>query len=227
MEETSSTRRVSKYAVPDRGSRAVQALEESWEKLRAVHPSIPLAVLTLVDVRSRSHVRGYFAKSSWKKRRGQAHEVGISPELIGHPEYLVATMVHEAAHAVLHERGQAGGMGRGGYYHKATFRDQCQSFGLQCEFYNTRYGWTLTSWPNDRIPDGYRPIASFLRQALPAGVDGLRPATRPGRKLPLSGHTKLICRCKGVKRSVYVNASVLKAGGVMCRFCGQVFRPTR
>lgn len=221
---TSSTHnRAWKYAVPDRASSAVGALEAAWKALQKLWPEIPPAVLTFVDASSRSRRHGYFARSTWKKRRGAAHEVAISPKLIGHPKDLLATMLHEAAHAVLHEAGRNGGLGSSRYYHTKEFRDQCQRFGLKCEFLNTRYGWTLTSWPKSRVPVRYRTIRARLRRNLPAGTGGHVPVKAIGRPLPLTGHTMLVCGCDGGNRTIYVKKSVLEKGGVMCSFCGQAF----
>jgi hypothetical protein len=123
-----------KYAVPQRGSTAVQVLESAWQVLREIVPEIPQAVLRLVDNRSRRGVLGYFAQSNWRKRRGSAHEIAISPELLAKPSEIVATMPHEAARAVLFEAGSKGGMGSTRYYHTKAFRDQCKALGLECNF---------------------------------------------------------------------------------------------
>jgi len=129
-----------KYDVPERGSTALRAVEDAWEMLRALAPSIPPAVLTFVDIRSRGRLRGYFAQSIWKKQKGRAHEIGISPKLIGDPKEMLATMLHEAAHAMLSAEGKNGGIGSTSYYHTKILRDQARELGLQCDFRNTRYG---------------------------------------------------------------------------------------
>ncbi len=213
-----------KYAISKRGSTAVETLETAWEMLRRAHPRIPTAVLSFVDSRSRRRLRGYFARSTWRKRRGAAHEIAISPNLIGHPEDLLATMMHEAAHAVLYEAGENAGMGSTRYYHTAKFRDQCQAFGLVCKFLNTRYGWTLTSWPATGVPEPYRPIVVLLRRDLPAGTRGDVPLKVKARPLPPTGHTMLVCGCDGGERTIYVKKSVLEKGGVLCAFCGEAFQ---
>ena len=214
-----------KARVPTRGSRAVGALERAWRKLRKLHPAIPPAVLTLVDVRSRGWVRGYFARSTWRVRGGSAHEVAVSPDLIAQPASLLVTLLHEAAHAVLHDTGFNGGVGSTRYYHKTEFRDQCRTFGLRCEFLNTRYGWTLTDWPASGVPPVYRPIVAALGRSLPAGTGGKAAVRRRGRPLPVSGHTPLVCSCTGRNRTIYVKKTVLKDGGIRCQFCRREFRP--
>lgn len=215
---------VARFDVAERGSAAIHALESAWELLRRIESEIPPAVLTLVDARSRRRVRGYFARSLWKKRRGQAHEIALSPELIGFPKDLLATMLHEAAHAVLYEKGNRGGVSGDGYYHLAIFRDQCESFGLECEFWNTRYGFTVTRWPRSGVPARYRPVIKQLKQSLPAGIGAPPQQKVPGRPLPVPGHTPLTCGCSEGNRTVYVKKTVLNAGGITCAFCGQEFQ---
>lgn len=216
-----------KYRVSARGSVSIETLEIAWEELRKVEPSIPVAVLTFVDVKSRSHFRGYFAWSLWKKRRGAAHEIGINPKLLGDPKELLSTMLHEAAHATLYEKDGLGGMGSTRYYHSKTFRDQCVEFGLDCQFHNTRYGFVLTSWPASGVPDRYKSIVQLLQSRLPAGTGAQLQKQIKGRDLPRSGHTLLACRCLPVYRTVYVKKSVLEIGGVVCALCGSEFKPPK
>jgi hypothetical protein len=198
-------------------------LEAAWEMLRGTEKGIPPAVITLINAGLRRRLHGYFAASTWKGRRNAAHEISISPMLIDHRDDLIATMLHEAAHAVLFEAGGNGGMGSTGYYHTITFRDQCLSLGLACEFKDTRYGWTLTSWPGKKIPPRYQAVAAYLRTELPAGIGAPKPSLRKGKPLPLTGHTKLVCGCEESERSVYVKKSVLELGGIVCLFCRCLF----
>jgi len=90
---SSRSHRSWKYRIRDRGSSALETLEAAWEKLREIDARIPVAVLTLVDSRSRHVVRGYFANSTWRKRKGSAHEIAVSPRLIGDPPELLCTMM--------------------------------------------------------------------------------------------------------------------------------------
>src|SRR5262245_43184271 len=86
-----------------RGSLSSQILERAWSRLRESIPGLPPAVLLPRDADGRRHKRGHFAPSSWRVRGSrQAHEVAISPILFTTPETLLATMVHEAVHALLY-----------------------------------------------------------------------------------------------------------------------------
>lgn len=221
----SGTHRTWKYQVTGRGSTAVETLETAWSMLSEIDPRIPPAVLTFVDKKSRSRVLGYFANSTWRKRRGAAHEIAINPILIGHAESLVATMLHEAVHAMLYESGDRGGMGSTPYYHTKVFRDRCLESGLECEFLNSRYGWTITSWPASGAPSRYKKVVAIVRKQLPAGTGEWQPSKAKSKPLPMSGHRMLACECED--RTIYVKKSVLEAGGVVCAFCGREFKPVQ
>ena len=208
----------------ERGSIAVKALESAWRQLRTVESSIPDAVIVLIDGSKRNRKHGHFLVSSWKARgRRWIHEVAISPNLFDDPTGLLATMLHEAAHACLWEEGKRGGMGSSGYYHTKVFRDRCTEFGLKCEFYNTRYGWTLTSWPSKVLPIQYRDIRDNLKKTLPFGSGVGRRAPVSGKPLPKSGRSKLECKCSKPRR-IFVPNSEIELGGIICSLCEEVFR---
>ena len=205
--------------IQDRSSRAAACLEQAWRELRARHRRIPPAVLLVLSAGDRKGSKlGHFSASSWKYNRAlRAHEIAVSPALFASPEDLLATLLHEAAHAILHS--DHGGVS-GRYYHLATFRDVCQQLGLECQFKNTRYGWTITGWPAEGVPSIYDPALRVLR-TLPPGTEVLRPDDRAS-PLPKSGWVRLACRCIP-ERAVYTARSVASDGGVECAICGCAF----
>ena len=208
----------------DRGSNAVKALESAWRELRTVESSIPDAVIVLIDGSKRNQKHGHFLVSSWKAHgKRWIHEVAISPHLFGDPTGLLATMLHEAAHACLWEKGKRGGMGSTRYYHATAFRDRCVELGLKCEFYNTRYGWSLTSWPSQVLPIQYRKIRDNLKKTLPFGSGAGRIPRATGKPLPKSGRSKLKCKCFKPRR-IYVPNSEIGIGEIVCSLCQEVFR---
>jgi hypothetical protein len=217
--------RQSRYSTVDRGSQVIITLERAWESLRTAESRIPRAVLTLVDARSRKRLRGYFAHSRWKKpgRHGGAHEIAISPDLIGQPKSLLATLLHESAHAILHEAGKNAGMGSTGYYHTKFFRNVCIQLGLDCRFRDTRYGWTITQWPEGcDLPERWLPALAIL-QGLPSGTGSVKPRRNPGKPTPAPGRRKLVCGCDNDSRALYAPNSVVADGGILCAFCNQPF----
>jgi hypothetical protein len=212
---------MSKLSTYDRGSTATKCLEEAWTQLRALIPSLPRAVIVLLDAQRRRSRRGHFAPSIWKTSGdgSNSHEIGVSPRLFGDPEELLATLLHEAAHPVSHERRVPDCTGA--YYHLTEFRDTCKRLGLGCRFRNSRYGWNLTSWPeNGNIPSRYAPIIEHLKASMPRGAGELQGGKPRGKPLPKPGRVRLQCRCP---RSCYASLSVAARGGISCTICGAEF----
>jgi hypothetical protein len=201
------------------GPRATRALANAWLELRRLDARIPDAVLLTLDVVGRRRKFGHFAHSTWSVGPGQVHEVAISPALFRNAEAVLATMLHEAAHAILWET-DTGGVRRR-YYHTKRFRDVCRSLGLGCEFHNTRYGWTVTGWPDGQVPEQYAPILRSLSRALP---DGTTPAPIrrlvPGR-LPPSGLVRMRCGCQPARAILVPKRS--RGGAIHCGVCHRAF----
>lgn len=135
-----------------------------------LEPCLPQVVVVIFAAGTRPSLRGHFANCVWRTASdGQGHEVAIDPNLFEQPEELLATMLHEAAHALLHDWGLNGGCGEDGYYHRVEFRNVCRRLGLECDFSNRRYGWNRTRWPVAGVPERYGRIVVMLRQELPWG----------------------------------------------------------
>lgn len=211
---------MAKTQITKRSSAATKALQNAWERLRRLHPSIPSAVVILIDARGRTGKLGLFAHSSWRVKKARAHEVAISPLLFKDPKQVLSTLLHEAAHAMLWKKHRAGMSGR--YYHNKTFRDACRNLGLACDFLHTRYGWTITSWPKGQVPQTYASVLTALRRELPQGAIGPQPISPPPRKPPASGLTRLQCRCSP-PRTVLVAKRSLQ-GPIVCGQCKGEFK---
>ena len=215
--------------IENRGSKAARRLETAWDMLRVRTPGLPPAVMVVI-ASPRGRKLGHFAPHTWRADPGaNAHEIAISPALFDSAEALLATLAHEAAHAVLFGKFSArhvGGVSRDGYYHRKEFRDTCREvFSLDCQFVNTRRGWSQTAWPASGVPERYRSIVKYLKRAMPFGTGGFARVLRPGRPTPRSGHTRLAFRCDR-PRSIYVRNSAMREGGIVCRLCASEFLPS-
>lgn len=220
---------MTKSRIRDRASRATQGLEQTWELLRKLIPQLPPAVVVVLNTKSRRRTLGEFTPSVWRYRpEKNVHEIGISPTLFHTPAAVLCTLLHEAAHAVLYARERQSpqhlaGCSADGYYHRTEFRDTCRELGLECLFNNRRYGWSLTQWPADGVPDRYSHLLHLLKGSLPWGTGKQKIQRLQGVKPPASGHTKLLCQC-AQPRAIYVSKSVKSAGGIVCSFCNRAFR---
>jgi hypothetical protein len=211
-----------------RGSLSAKTLERAWICLREIIPGLPPAVVLPMDADGRHHKCGHFAPSTWRVRGPRhAHEVAISPLLFTSPNALLATMVHEAVHALLYATVNSdvhvGGVSLcDRYYHRREFRDACRRVGLDCRYLNGRYGWTLTDWPEGRVPEQYRHVVRILEK-LPLGGGGGVVRGVDGRPTPISGQVRLRCGCDPV-RTIHVGRRQVERGGIVCALCQSEFR---
>jgi hypothetical protein len=208
--------------IRDRASVACACLEEAWQLLRKVHPQIPKAVMVVLP--ASAYRAGHFSASSWQyKDDERAHEVGVSPILFDEPKDVIVALLHEAVHAILFPEYRGGcSTGANKYYHRATFRDACPYFGLECRFKNTRYGWAITQWPDGEVPVRYAGLLKYLDANLPLGVKGPELVRLKGKPLPNKGHIRLTCQCDP-PRSIYAGSRVSERGGILCQICMKEF----
>jgi hypothetical protein len=157
--------------VSNRGSKATRCLEKTWQLIRRIEPCLPSVVIVILAAsRSNKRKMGHLSPCAWQSNdTSGAHEMAINPVLFNSAEDLLHTMLHEAAHALLHEWGLKGGCGPDGYYHREEFRNVCIKLGLACQFNNKRYGWNVTSWPKTGVPTRYAGVLTVLREEIPAG----------------------------------------------------------
>jgi len=113
-----------KSRISDRASNATRALETAWAMLIELHHDIPHTIVTLLSAGDRRTRLGHLSHSVWQYRDNERrHEVGISSNLFQDPESLLCTMLHEAAHAILHKENGGGSRSTNPKYHLVSFRD--------------------------------------------------------------------------------------------------------
>lgn len=175
------------------------------------------------------------------------HEVFVAGErLADGARGLLATVTHEAAHALALARGIRD-VSRGNRYHNGRFRDLAESFGLQVAQVPV-IGWSATSWTEEmdgrysaHIPRVEAAITGWRAWDGPVPVEpatsagqgetdpgeeggeggivlvGRMPAGRPARP---AGRLLATCACG---RRVRVAAGVLVLGPITCGLCGRPF----
>jgi hypothetical protein len=201
------------------GGELVRALEACWVEIRAHHPEVTEAVLITGagTLGRQAGVRlGHFAASRWRTNTDAAlGEVFVGGEGLarGAPEVL-ATLLHEAAHALAAER-QIKDTSRQGRYHNRRFKALAEELGLHVEHHPT-LGWSPTTLP-DSTAERYAGSIAALAQAITAFRAG-EPAG--SRRRPSS----MACMC-GCGRRIRVTPSVLARGPITCGVCSQPFEP--
>jgi len=202
----------------------VDALEQAWADIRDCHPELPPAVIILGagSLRSRSGelTLGHFAAMRWHTSTESAEqlaEVFIGGEgLQRGPAGVLATLLHEAAHALAHTRGIKD-TSRQGRYHNTKFKALAEELGITVTK-DPRIGWSPTELPKT------------TRAAYATTVDNLTRALRLYRTAERhdSGTTKTnnpppcVCECG---RRIRVATSVREAGPITCGICGTNFEP--
>jgi len=201
----------------------VAALERAWAGIAREHPDVPARVAFALGSgtagRSGVWLKGHYAAGRWRHRDSSelAHEVFVSGELLGHnARDVLATLLHEAAHAVAYER-NVQDTSRGGRYHNARYRALATELGLTVEQAGA-IGWSRTTMP-DTTAARYQRELTVLERALTASRQP-EIAGRYGRTNHNNG-VALTCSCP---RRIRVARSVAEQGPIHCGVCEQSFR---
>jgi hypothetical protein len=181
---------------------------------------VPTGVLIIGPGSGPSGLRlGHFAAERWRLAAGEPTmpEVFVGGEGIerGAGEVL-ATLLHEAAHALASVR-EVRETSRRGQYHNKRYKALAEELGLEVD-HDPRRGWSLTTLPVATAA-GYAGEIAALEDAIPA-VRRHEPRERAAggrgtRTVPLA-------RC-GCPRRIRVAPSVLAAGAIVCGVCGEAF----
>ena len=123
-------------------NRLLKVLEDIWLEIRRWHPEIPPAVIIIASGTGGKQARlGHNAPGRWNVADQQYAEIMISGEgLRRTPNEVLGTLLHEAAHALAHERGIKD-TSRQGRYHNKHFKNCAEQLGLTVE-YDDRSGWS-------------------------------------------------------------------------------------
>lgn len=130
-----------------RTSPLVAALETCWSRLRADVPEIPDVVFVLASgtdgLPPGNLKRGHWAPMRWRVGGELRHEVFIAGEgCRDGADRVLATTLHEAAHALAFVRGIEE-VSRRGAYHNRRFKALAEELGLVCS-QDPRLGWSPT-----------------------------------------------------------------------------------
>ena len=105
-------------------SKILKVLEDIWLEIRRWNPEIPPVVIIIASGTDSKHPRwGHHAPDRWNVAGEQYTEIMISGEgLRRSPRDVLATLLHEAAHALAHARGLKD-TSRQGRYHNKHFKN--------------------------------------------------------------------------------------------------------
>jgi hypothetical protein len=199
-------------------SRILKVLEDIWLEIRRWHPEIPPAVIIIASGTEGKQTRlGHHAPGRWNVAGQQYAEVMISGEgLRRTPHEVLGTLLHEAAHALAHERGIKD-TSRQGRYHNKHFKTCAEQFGLTVE-HDDRFGWSAAK-VTSTTELAYARQLRDLTDAMTLwrhGETTTGPATRRNSNLIAAA-----CPCG---RSIRVAASTLAEAPITCQACDQDFQ---
>ncbi len=223
------------------GGNAVEltiALSAVWKAVQENHPEVPHVVLLAApNPHTNTNVLGHFAALRWTGRKGDGgnlHEVVVVAEHLNRSaEDIVATLLHEAAHAL--------NFARGVYdcsrsqYHNRKFEAAAKELGLDVTQV-AHYGFALTAMPAETA-QRYNAETEALRRVLmhrrpmvsaskPAGTDSGEgddaetpddgePSKKGGR------YKKASCMCP---YNIRVARATLASTTIQCTTCGEPFQ---
>jgi curved DNA-binding protein CbpA len=201
-------------------SRILKALEDAWLEIRRRHPEIPAVVIIIAPGTDGKQSRlGYHAPGRWNVAGEQRAEIMVSGEgLRRGARSVLATLLHEATHAISAARGIQD-TSRQGRYHNRRFKTQAEELGITVE-HDQRLGWSYTTLPAHTAHDYATQIIN-LETAI--------TMWRHAEHMPTNGTTRrssnliaAICPCG---RSIRVAASTLAAAPITCQACEGSFEP--
>jgi len=202
-------------------STLLKVLEDLWAAIRGHHPEIPPVVIIIASGTGGKQAKwGHHAPGRWHHGSTEHAEVMISGEgLTRTPREVLATLLHEAAHALAAARGITD-TSRQGRYHNRKFALLAEELGLSVqEDPSGQFGWTVTTVP-DATASRYADGLALLTAAMTVWRSAER-TTATARKRD----TNLIAATCPCGRTIRVAASTLKEAPITCQACDGSFEP--
>ena len=199
-------------------SRIIKVLEETWLEIRRWNPEIPAVVIIIASGTDGKHPRwGHHAPDRWNVAGEQLTEIMISGEgLRRTAREVLATLLHEAAHALAHARGVKD-TSRQARYHNKHFKTHAEQLGLIAE-HDDRFGWSATKITS-ATEFAYARQLRDLADAMTLWRHGETTTGATTRRT--SNFIAAACPCG---RSIRVAASTLAEAPITCQACDGDFQ---
>jgi hypothetical protein len=186
----------------------LDALNEALKAIRTRHPEVPNAVLVVGTSSNKKH--GHFAQKSWDGKAA-THEIMLSGESLRRPaEDVLATLIHESAHALAAAR-EIKDTSRQGRWHNVKFKALGEELGITLHE-DKQIGWSPTTLSKN--------TAAIYKNELKVLAKALKTYRIPVEATPKAKTTvRIDCGCRGVT----VPISFFEKGGLICNECGKFF----
>lgn len=215
----------------------VAAIEGAWGHMQEKHSELPDVVVTIGSgIVARGVKLGHFAANVWTRGddiTNEVHELFVGGEgLMLGAESVMATLLHEAAHALAEARGIKD-CSRNGRYHNSKFATIAREMGIEVS-HSKELGWSDTTLPAETAASyegaifaldlaitAYRAGAMLTEDPTAgAGVAPVAKAPRGGGRASSNNGQSLACNCG---RRIRVSNTVAEMGGITCNLCGGEF----
>jgi hypothetical protein len=215
----------------------VQAIEAAWTHIQEKHNDVPDVVVTLGSgIQQRGLKLGHFAANVWARGddiTNEVHELFVGGEgLMLGAEPLMATLLHEATHALAEARGIKD-CSRNGRYHNGEFKKLAEEMRISVS-HSKELGWSSTDLPAETAAEyegaifgldlaitAYRAGAMLVQDPnAPQPVTPAPKAPRGGGRASSNNGVSLKCNCG---RRIRVSNTVAEMGGITCNICGGEF----
>jgi len=214
----------------------IDALARVWSRIRTYHPDVPGVVLLAAPAANgMPNSLGHFAPLRWKGPRAVAdpiHEVVVIAEYLDRSvEEILSTLLHEAAHALNHQRG-VHDCSRS-QYHNKKYKETAEALGLDVKQV-ANYGFALTTLALGTATR-YEDEIQYLQQVL---IHRRRPVLATGRGSSTeedqdadnnedsgtssSRSRKAVCRCEP-QFIIRVSKTTLERTVIRCETCDSPF----
>jgi hypothetical protein len=155
----------------------IAVLEVAWAAIQSRHPQVPAVVIVLGAGSGRGPglTLGHFAAMRWNDPEQVGDGVRLPEVFVGGeglsrgPADVLATLLHEAAHAVAHVRGIKD-TSRQGRWHNARFKAIAEELGVEVTK-DDRIGWSPTT------------LLASTRETYAAAIDELGRTLRLHRSI--------------------------------------------
>lgn len=200
-------------------STLLKALEDIWAIIRRHHSEVPAVVIIIASGTGGRHAKwGHHAPGRWHNGSTEHAEVMISGEgLARTPCEVLATLLHEAAHALADARGITD-TSRQGRYHNRKFALLATELGLDVTE-NDQFGWSATT-VTDTTARRYADGLALLTAAMTIWRNDEHTAPAATKR-----NTNLIPASCPCDRIIRVAASTLREAPITCQACDGKFEP--
>ena len=209
-----------------RSSELIGEFEHIWLAMQSLVPDLPDAVFTMAggtDVRRHYMKYGHFVAQQWHVDPGGATwcEIFVGGEgLRRGGAAVLATLMHEATHALAHVRGIKDTSDHN-QYHNGRFRKLAEgTWPLHIETQHDRIGWSYTTLL-PRGADEWQSYIDRLDQLIgEQHMYRLGPSESVGTPVAHRKRTVYACECG---RQVHLTKDMVAHGGVLCGACKHPF----